>query len=308
MVTARLTEPPGRRLDPSVEGAAQDLARILPRLALEARQVSAHVALGIHGRRRAGPGETFWQFRPFTSGEPASRIDWRRSARDDRLYVREREWETASTYWIWMDCSASMGFVSSLSQTAKRDRAIVLGLAMADLLVRGGERVGLLGVTAPITSRAIIQRLAESLMTSGPALAADFPAGAMPGPRDRVLLISDLILDVDVFRGGLETLTSRGCAGLCVQVRDPAEALFPFNGETEFFAPEGGERWMVGDADTVKLQYRQRLAAHEAALRAAVTARGWSFLAHRTDQTAAEGLLALAMMVQQGSAAVQGRT
>lgn len=307
MATARLIEPLGRRLKPAVEGAAEELARVLPRLALEARQVSAHVALGIHGRRRAGPGETFWQFRPFTSGEPADRIDWRRSARDDRLYVREREWETASTYWIWMDCSPSMGFVSSLSQTPKRDRAIVLGLAMADLLVRGGERVGLLGLTTPLITRNIVQRLAQSLVAGGPALEADFPAGAIPGPRDRVLLFGDFIIESAAFRSGLGVLTSRGASGVAVQVRDPVESLFPFSGETEFIDPEGGQHWTVGDAEAVKAQYRQRLDAHEAALRAATTASGWSFLGHRTDQSAAAGLLSMAMVLQYGTGAAQGR-
>src|SRR2546426_695698 len=80
--------------------------------ALEARRVAATVIHGLHGRRRAGTGENFWQFRRFVSGEPANRVDWRRSARDDHLYVREREWEAAHTVWIWPDRSPSMVFAS----------------------------------------------------------------------------------------------------------------------------------------------------------------------------------------------------
>ena len=84
----------------------------MPRLILEARRVAATVIHGLHGRRRAGPGENFWQFRRFVSGEPAQRVDWRRSARDDHLYVREQEWEAAHTVWIWPDRSPSMAFAS----------------------------------------------------------------------------------------------------------------------------------------------------------------------------------------------------
>ena len=299
MATARLTEPLARGQRAGLEGEAQALARVVPRLALEARQVSAQVALGIHGRRRAGPGETFWQFRPFTSGEPADRIDWRRSARDDRLYVREREWESASTYWIWVDCSASMAYISSLAKAAKRDRAIVLGFAMADLLVRGGERVGLLGLTNPIVSRNIIPRLTEALLLATPD--ADMPDGPIPGPRDRVILIGDFILAPEAFSKSFERLTSRGAAGTAVQVRDPAETLFPFTGETEFIGPEGGERWRVGDAHDMAAQYHQRLSAHEAQLRAICHARGWTFQTHGTGTTAAEGLLNLAMLLQHGT-------
>ena len=95
----------------------------MPRLVLEARRVSSLLAHGLHGRRRAGPGESFWQFRPFVTGEAAARIDWRRSARDDRLYVREREWEAAHTIWLWIDRSASMGFASDLASGVRRSSA-----------------------------------------------------------------------------------------------------------------------------------------------------------------------------------------
>src|SRR5215212_10437302 len=137
--------------------AALTLAQLLPHLVLEARRVAANLAHGIHGRRRAGTGETFWQFRPFVTGEAAHRIDWRRSARDDRLYVREREWETAQTVWFWIDRSASMGYVSDLAQAPKIERAIVLALALADSFVEAGVRVGMLGLMPPRATRRIAE-------------------------------------------------------------------------------------------------------------------------------------------------------
>ena len=132
-----------------LEGEAQAVAERLPELLLDALRVANTVAHGIHGRRRAGPGETFWQFRQFTqASDPATVIDWRRSASSDTLYVREREWEAAHTFWLWPDVSPSMAFQSHLARSAKRDRAVVLTLAMAELLVRAGERIALLGLTA----------------------------------------------------------------------------------------------------------------------------------------------------------------
>lgn len=296
MIDARLIAPVGDRLGPRIEAEAAGVATVLPRLALEARQVAAQVALGIHGRRRAGPGETFWQFRPFNSGEPADRIDWRRSARDDRLYVREREWESASTYWLWIDLSRSMDFTSSLALASKRDRAIVLGLALADLLVRSGERVGLLGRTAPILSRSIIGRLADALPAAASA-ATDMPDGPAPGPRDRLLLIGDFILAHAEFEHRFRRLTDRGSGGLAVQIRDPVETLFPFRGETEFLGPEDGTRWRVGAADDMAEAYRHRLGAHEASLRQTCQHRGWRFSAMTTDRPASEMVLQLAMQL-----------
>jgi len=133
-------------------GEAQSLADTLPELLVEARRIAANVTAGWHGRRRAGPGETFWQFRPFLSGEAAQQVDWRRSARDDNLYVREREWEAAQTIWVWADLSASMRFQSRQAAASKRDRALLLMLALTYALNEAAERVGLAGLTRPLAS------------------------------------------------------------------------------------------------------------------------------------------------------------
>src|SRR5262245_3492789 len=119
-------------------GEGRSLAASMPRLILEARRVAATVIHGLHGRRRAGSGENFWQYLRFVSGEASSRVDWRRSARDDHLYVREQEWEAAHTVWIWPDRSPSMVFASPLVWETKLDRALVLALALAEVLVEGG--------------------------------------------------------------------------------------------------------------------------------------------------------------------------
>src|SRR5271166_49066 len=165
MPQIRLLDRNESRLNGRQQDEALALARRFPSLVVAAREVAASVLHGVHGRRRPGHGETFWQFRPFVEGESRSRIDWRRSARDDRLYVREREWEAAHTVMIWIDRSASMRFVSKLALQPKIDRALVLGLAAADLLIRGGERVGLMGLTRPLAARNIVERFADVLLS-----------------------------------------------------------------------------------------------------------------------------------------------
>src|SRR6202521_4991609 len=153
----------------SAAAAAMHLVAQSPRPVREARRPAASVFHGLHGRRRAGPGENFWQYRRFMSGEPASRVDWRRSARDDHLYVREREWEAAHTVWIWPDLSPSMEFASPLVWETKRDRALVLAFALGELLVRGGERVGIPGIMRPTANRAVIERMAEAIIHAAAA-------------------------------------------------------------------------------------------------------------------------------------------
>src|SRR5689334_25347369 len=144
-------------------GAGRTLAASMPRLILEARKIAATVIHGLHGRRRAGSGENFWQFRRYVPGEEARRIDWRRSARDDNLYVREQEWEAAHTIWIWPDRSASMAFASKKSRDSKLERALIVAFALAELLVEGGERVGVPGIMHPTGSRNVIDKMAQAM-------------------------------------------------------------------------------------------------------------------------------------------------
>src|SRR5436309_13593046 len=145
-------------------GEARSLAQTMPRLILESRRIAATVIHGLHGRRRAGPGENFWQYRRFLSGEPARRVDWRRSARDEHLYVREQEWEAAHTVWIWPDRSPSMIFRSPLAKETKLDRALVMALALAEVLVEGGERVGVPGLTRPSGARNVVEKIAQAMI------------------------------------------------------------------------------------------------------------------------------------------------
>jgi len=277
---------------PLTQEAAR-LAEVLPHLVVEARNVAQQMHLGIHGRRRPGPGEEFWEFRPFTHGESINRIDWRRSARDDRLYVREREWESASSYWIWTDLSPSMNFVSPLAKRPKRDRALIIGLALADLLVHAGERVGLMGQTPPIASRNIIMRLAEAIVRRPEGLSgASLPDATGIRQHDHLILIGDFIMPLTEFSEQLKRLAHRGARGTIVLIRDPVEETFPFTGEVEFEALEGDDLWRVGEAQEVAVRYRQRIVEINEEMRRIALKNGFSFIKHVTAHPAAESLLA----------------
>jgi len=243
-------------------------------------------------------GETFWQFRPFVMGESASRVDWRRSARDDRYYVREREWESAHTVWLWIDRSPSMAFMSTLAAQPKLDRALVLGFAAADLLVRGGERVGLMGLTRPLATRAIIERFAEVLNGlggkdgAGEAAAEMPPAGAL-APRTRAVLIGDFLIPPDELAARIDDLAARGARGHLLMIVDPIEESFPFAGHVEFRDVDSARVMRVGQAERFREDYIRRLAAHRDAIATIARAKGWSLAIHRTDRPASEALLAL---------------
>ena len=282
----------------SIRREAATLSARLPNLVIAARHVAQTVRHGVHGRRRAGSGENFWQFRPFFSGEPSSRVDWRRSAREERAFVREREWEAAHTVWVWFDRSASMHFASSLAPISKIDRAAVLTLAFADLCMRGGERVGLLGLTRPLSAQGLIERFAEAIATDerlhGPSRAA-LPPALPAASRSMVLMIGDFLSEPDEVGRAIRAVSAEGAIGELVTIVDPIEEAYPFSGNTEFLHPAGSLRFLTPRAQNLRSAYLERLAAHREGIRAVCARSGWGMSFHRTDGSSAETLLALRM-------------
>ena len=273
-------------------GKSRKLAARVPRLILEARRVASTIIHGLHGRRRAGPGENFWQYRRFTNGEPSNTVDWRRSARDDHLYVREREWEASHTIWLWVDRSPSMDFNSHLTEWSKLDRALVVAFALADVLVEGGERVGIPEIMRPTSNRNIIEKMAQTIVhdtSERPSLPPNFA----PAPFSEVLLLSDFWSPVSEFRRIIGQLAANGARGHVVQVVDPAEESFPYMGRVEFVEPEGLGSITAGRAETWRNEYQTLVANHRAALRAECEQFGWSFTVHRTDRGPTELLFAI---------------
>ena len=277
---------------PHAVGQSQALAASMPRLILEARRIAAPIIHGLHGRRRAGSGENFWQYRRFMSGEPAARIDWRRSARDDHLYVREQEWEAAHTVWIWPDRSPSMIFRSPLARETKLDRALIMGLALAEVLVEGGERVGVPGLTRPSGARNVVEKIAQAMIYD-PVARSSLPPTFAPSPLAEIIVLSDLWSPIAEVHSTIAQLSATGAQGHVVQIVDPAEETFPYSGRIEFIEPEGAGSITAGRAETWRDDYAARVARHRAEIRVETERLGWSFIIHRTDRPASELLLKL---------------
>ncbi|MGA7943326.1 MAG: DUF58 domain-containing protein [Bradyrhizobium sp.] len=285
------------------DGESRTLAASLPRLVLEARRIAANVIHGLHGRRRAGAGESFWQYRRFVSGEPAQRVDWRRSARDDHLYVREQEWEAAHTVWLWPDRSPSMAFASKDARDSKLERALIVTFALAELLVEGGERVGIPGLISPTASRNIIDKMAQAMLHDD-AARPSLPPSFVPSPLSEIVVLSDFWSPIADIRSMLAVLSASGAHGALIQVVDPAEETFPYSGRVEFVEPEDGNDIIAGRAERWASDYVARVALHREQIRIETGKLDWLFSTHTTSRSAAELLLFLhsGMMVSKGSA------
>ena len=270
---------------------ARQRAALVPDCMVEAKRIANTVISGWHGRRKRGVGENFWQFRPYTEGENLSRIDWRRSARDDHAYVRDREWEAAHTVWLWADMSPSMMYKSTYGMVSKESRALVLMLALAEILARSGERIGCPGVMEPVSARNAAERLATAIMHAPPT--EGLPRTDMIRGASDIVLIGDFLDDADKIMERLSPLAKRSLRGHVIEVADPAEEIFPYAGRTEFTDPETGEKLTSGRAETLRDDYQRAYLARRENLGQSLRRMGWSFIFHRTDHLASEALVAV---------------
>lgn len=269
---------------------AEALASPLPPLLAGAEHLASTVLLGDHGRRRAGTGDTFWQYRPAQSHDAARSIDWRRSARSDANFVQDKEWQIAQSVVLWVDQAASMGFGSG-DNPVKALRARTLGLATAILLIRGGERVGLTGLRLP-PRRGEAQLIQMARLLSADDT-TDYGAPEARGmlPHSRALFISDFLGDLSPVEDALLRAADRGVNGALLQILDPQEEAFPFDGRTVFTSMSGTLRHETLKAGDLKQRYLDRLAARKDRLAHLARTTGWQFQTHHTGQPATGALL-----------------
>lgn len=262
---------------------AEALAGTLPPLLVEAHRIAATVIMGVHGRKRAGPGETFWQYRPYSFGDSVQQIDWHRSARSDSVYIRENEWEAANTLYLWVSPSESMTFKSHLAQVTKEDRARLLALAVASLAVSANERVTLLGSNLlPAHSHPALLRLANWLIAVPHS--EQLPR-AIKLPRfSTVLMLGDFLEMPKALAQSLGTIAANGVAGHLLQICDPAEETLPYNGRVEFHEMAGPRVYVAGKTETLREEYQEKFRAQREAVRDLARRIGWSFSVHRTDE------------------------
>lgn len=286
-----MTEPQARRQ------RAEALGAVLPPLLVAAERIAATVAQGVHGRRRVGPGETFWQFRRYQPGDSRARIDWRQSAKADPLFVREMEWSAAQSIWLWRDGSPSMRYRSDAGLPEKLERAELLALALIALLIRGGERVALLGDSAaPGSGRAVLNRLALTLArgdAAGGIPSASLPPAQMLPRHAHLVLIGDFLSPLPALEARLRGFAERDVRGHLLQLLDPAERSLPFLGRIRFEGLESEGETLLSRVETVRADYQARLGHHAEGLAAIARAFGWSFAATTTDRPPQAALLAL---------------
>ena len=277
-----------------IKEQAQDIAATLPSLVLSAQRVADVVAQGIHGRHRAGSGEEFWQYRQYQQGDAARSIDWRRSAKSDQIYIKQREWEIPQTVWLWCDHSLSMRFSSDSAWPEKMYRAEILLLALVILLTKAGERVGLIGSEmTPSSARSTVNPMAAHLITQRTAPSDSIPNIDALSNNSRLVMISDFFLPTAIFQQNILNFAKRSGQGCLLQILDPAEEEFDWQGRILFQGLENNQKILIEKTQSIRTLYQHRLLAHRLELENTCRSLGWSFLHSHTNKPAVATLITL---------------
>jgi uncharacterized protein (DUF58 family) len=265
-----------------LKAEAAALAGDLGTLSTQARAASA-AHLGSAGRRRSGSGENFWQYRRATQEDGADRVDWRRSAREEHLFVRETELETARTFLFWADPSAGFNWSSAESLPHKADRALLLCMALSGALSRSGERCGALGGgRGPVSGARAPSRVGEDIRN----IRADTPFPKPPRDTAAVVVCSDFYSPLADWRAGLTPVAAKCRDGVLLQVCDPIEENYPFSGRVRFFRPGQERERLIGRAESIREGYLDKFTQRRKDMTDLAAELGWRFVSHVTNEPA----------------------
>jgi uncharacterized protein (DUF58 family) len=277
-------KPSASGLSPSLRlrSEADRLSLAIPALLISAQRIAQTIIQGTHGRRTAGTGEDFWQYRLYAGGDPANRIDWRKSARTHKVLIRENEWAAVNTLWLWSDAGPGMSFRSHLAAIAKVERAMLVAMTLCALAQRAGERIGLIG--APFAAGHTHATLGRIALALAARKSSPLPTHPELNRFSSAVLISDFLEPVDNLTAKLTSIASQVHKGHLLQIADPAEEAFPYRGRIEFAEMGGVNRIVFGRTETLREDYRLTYLRHRDAVRDLARRMGWTFTVHHTDQ------------------------
>ncbi|GLQ05727.1 DUF58 domain-containing protein [Sneathiella chinensis] len=293
-----------RPSQPDRKTVAERLSRALPPLLLKAEQLAKSFNPGTHGRRRAGSGEVFWQFRQYEQDDPVDKIDWRQSAKRDQVFIRQKEHETSESVWFWTDTGPDMTYASSAARHSKGDLACILTLASALLLSRAGEQFALLGQgRKPATGPVAFERFSSGLLEQSQNSLQSCVSQTNLPPRARIVLISDFLATADHLEDIITILSGQGISGTLLHLADPAEVSLPFSGRVRF---EGYDHTgpdthcTIGHVQSVRDEYMALFESHRTRIAALARQSGWDYLFHQTDEPEGRILANLYLYLQKG--------
>ena len=266
----------------------------LGRIEIVARWIVDGFITGLHRSPRKGFSVEFAEHRPYQPGDDLRYVDWRIAARSDRWVVKQYEEETNLRATLVLDVSRSMDWAGAPGRLTKLAYAERIAAAIALLLIRQRDAVGLIRfddrIRTAIPPRARTgqwQRIVAALDAPGAGRASLAPdalarAARLVRRRGMVVLISDLLMDGAEVEQAVRGLRASGHNVTVLHVLDPAEIDLQSVGDALFHDPESGVEVAASTAD-VRSAYRATVEAAIAEWRAMFAGAGAGYVTVSTD-------------------------
>ncbi len=270
---------------------AEDAAADIEELISSAERAVNSVLSGEHAQRKSGGHEKFWQYREYMQGDRPQDIDWRQSAKTQRVYARQKEWQNTQDNILWCSVYDGMNFKSG-NLPPKAEVAKTLTLALGLLFVRSGERAALLNHSNAGRSEKSLNAMAQELClgaqkTSLPTTNKDI------SKNSSLVLIGDFLDDDQDLKRSFDGLSRGNKNGLVIQVLDPAELALPYDGRVVFEDMNGKVRENIQHVGSVRDAYQERIKSHISRVEGLCEEIGWHYVLHSTDHSISEALRTL---------------
>lgn len=265
---------------PNFRTEAERTASQLPDIKRLAVRTAFHILHGNNPQRRAGSGDAFWQFREYQPGDMPRDIDWRQSAKTDRVFIRQKEQHSAQTCLIWAKRNADMTFQSEGAKYSKQYAAAVIGLTLALLHSRMGELIGFTATGRAGHSEKKLQEFEQTLVEKTPE---PLPSAFQMPKHAHFYAISDFLEPPTEIEAAFSGHGARTQNGAFIQVLDPAELELPYEGRILFEDMQAQKRQLVSNAVDIRQEYAERVQEQIEAVRNLSMKWGWKYVLHRTD-------------------------
>lgn len=250
---------------------AAELSADSPKIIALSNEIANMILSGLHAKKKSGVGDDFWQYRELGTGETASRIDWRKTAKGDGIFIKEKEAQSPKRFQFWVDNSPKMHYSSQSDVPSKIETASALGIGLFRALYEIEERPEILGQNKNNVSP-------NQLLSSFQRMGKTNPA---PNKVGDVFLFSDGLNEIKYWQEILSKIKAKNGRLFLIIINDPSEIEFDFQGRIIFKVE--GEEIQIEDCGAIKNDYLSRIRNHFSQLSEIVKNLDGQIYFHKTN-------------------------
>lgn len=281
---------------------AEGLAGNMPALLLQAHHLAATIDVGQHGRRKAGPGEDFWQFKHYTQGDGRSEIDWRQSAKRGEVFIRQKELESSENAWFWINHEETMSFKSKSAPYTKLEFANLITLSLLILLNKADENFAVLGKMPKCTHGTSQLDAATTALSEKTATPFENDLlNSKISSKSQLILTSDFLRSPEALKSQLRNVAANGSKGLLLHIADPAEITLPYSGRTTFHDMHGNPVISFKQVQNIRGDYQKAFAQHQKTLKEIAAQTGLRYLFCSSDAAPADVIARTYQVLSEGT-------